>query len=60
MVHTQLQFRGASLKHILVTTRDDNQAQHLYKKALNADIEAVIGNLYSHDEVIMVAREIVN
>jgi len=60
MVHTQLQFRGASLKHILVTTRDDNQAQHLYKKALNADIEAVIGNLYSHDEVIMVARDIVN
>jgi len=25
---------------------------------LNADIEAVIRNLYSHDEVIMVARDI--
>jgi len=60
MVQTQLQSRDASLKHILVTTRADNQAQRLYKKALNADIEAVIRNLYSHDEVIMVARDVVN
>jgi len=58
MVQTQLQSRGATLKHILVTTRADNQAQRLYKKALNAKIESMIGNLYSHDEVIMVARDI--
>jgi len=58
MVQTQLQSRSATLKHMMVTTRADNQAQQLYKKALNADIEAVISNLYSHDEVIMVARDI--
>jgi ribosomal protein S18 acetylase RimI-like enzyme len=58
MVQRELQARGASLKHILVTTRADNQSQRLYKKALNAEIEAVISNLYSHDEVIMVARDV--
>jgi len=60
MVQRELQARGASLKHVLVTTRADNQSQRLYKKALNAEVEAVISNFYSHDEVIMVARDVVN
>jgi hypothetical protein len=39
-----------------VTTRTDNHAQRLYRKALGATPEAVIQDLYSADEVIMVAR----
>lgn len=49
--------RGARIKNILVTTRTDNTAQRLYRKTLDAEIEAVIKDLYSSDEVIMVARK---
>lgn len=48
----------AILKTIFVTTRTDNQAQELYKKTLNAEVKAVIENLYSGDEVIMVNNEL--
>lgn len=48
LVQTQLDSRGASIKHVLVTTRSDNQAQRLYKKVLNAEVESVISNLYSN------------
>ena len=58
MVKAQLAERGASLKHIVVTTRADNAAQRLYRKALGAEVEAEISNLYSADEVFMVARKV--
>lgn len=57
-VHQQLQSRGAGLKHIVVTTRADNLAQELYKKTLRAEVEATITNLYSADEVFMIARNV--
>ncbi len=47
----------AVLKHILVTTRADNHAQKLYASTLNARVEATLSNLYSADEVIMIARD---
>lgn len=50
--------RQAVLKHIIVTTRADNHAQKLYTDVLGAEIEATISNLYSADEVIMVARDV--
>tara|TARA_R110000868_G_scaffold411465_1_gene704411 strand:+ start:2266 stop:2742 length:477 start_codon:yes stop_codon:yes gene_type:complete len=45
----------SNLKAILVTTRTDNSAKSLYEKALKAKEIAVIKDLYSHDEVIMLA-----
>lgn len=51
-----LEENDSKLKAILVTTRSDNDAQKLYKKILGANIAGVIKNLYSHDEVIMLAR----
>ncbi|MCP3674319.1 MAG: GNAT family N-acetyltransferase [Gammaproteobacteria bacterium] len=48
----------SKLKHIIVTTRADNFAQKLYKQTLGAEVEATISNLYSADEVIMVARNV--
>ncbi|KTC87162.1 hypothetical protein Ldro_1834 [Legionella drozanskii LLAP-1] len=47
---------SSKLKAILVSTRTDNSAQALYKKALGAEQVAVIKDLYSHDEVIMIAN----
>ena len=55
-VARMLKRRGACIKNIIVTTRTDNQAQRLYRKVLGAAPEAVIKDLYSADEVIMVAR----
>jgi ribosomal protein S18 acetylase RimI-like enzyme len=59
MVVNQLSERGATLNTILVTTRADNEAQRLYRKTLGAEIEAVIPGLFSADEVVMVARNLV-
>ena len=53
----QLAERGAALNAVLVSTRTDNQAQRLYRKALGAEVAATIPSLYSADEVIMVARD---
>ncbi|MCF7852428.1 MAG: GNAT family N-acetyltransferase [Simkaniaceae bacterium] len=50
--------REACIKHILVSTRTDNRAQALYKKILNARPEMVIRELFSADEVLMIARNI--
>ena len=58
LVREHLAAREARLKHILVSTRADNHAQSLYKKVLGADVEATISNLFSADEVYMVARDI--
>jgi predicted N-acetyltransferase YhbS len=57
-VNCQLAARGAKIKHIIVTTRLDNYAQKLYQKTIGAEVEATIRNLYSADEVLMVARNI--
>ena len=51
-----LKDQDSLLKSIIVTTRSDNQAQSLYKKVLNAEMAGTIKNLYSHDEVIMLAK----
>ena len=58
LVKNSLLKNGSSLKHILVTTRADNFAQQLYKDVLGAKIEATISNLYSADEVLMIARDV--
>ena len=56
MIKDELKQREASIKNILVSTRTDNKAQNFYKKILNAKPEAVISNLFSADEVLMIAR----
>jgi ribosomal protein S18 acetylase RimI-like enzyme len=60
LVREQLGTRGATLKHIIVTTRADNYAQGLYRDALGAEVECTIRDLYSADEVIMIARNVEN
>lgn len=57
-IKCQLATRGAKIKHIIVTTRSDNYSQKLYRKTIGAESEATISNLYSADEVFMVARNI--
>ncbi len=56
MIKDELNLREASIKSILVSTRTDNEAQKLYKKTLHAKPEIVIPNLFSADEVLMIAR----
>lgn len=58
LVKSHLANRGSIVKHILVSTRADNHAQKLYRKVLGAEVEATISNLYSADEVFMVARNV--
>jgi len=53
-----LKKRNARIKSIIVTTRTDNQAQVLYRRVLGAEPQAVIKDLYSADEVILLARNI--
>lgn len=57
-INCQLAGRGAKIKHIIVTTRADNYAQKIYEKTIGATVEATIRNLYSADEVVMVARDV--
>lgn len=58
LVNNHLSLNGSTLKHILVTTRADNFAPQLYKSTLGAEIETTITNLYSDDEVLMIARNV--
>ncbi|CCN70093.1 3-oxoacyl-(Acyl carrier protein) synthase (fragment) [Vibrio nigripulchritudo SFn118] len=58
LVKEQLSSQGSVLKHILVTTRADNFAQKLYQSKLGAQVETTISNLYSADEVLMIARNV--
>ncbi len=59
LVRKDLADQGSRLKHVIVTTRaDNNRAQALYKNLLRAEVEATITNLYSADEVFMVARNL--
>jgi ribosomal protein S18 acetylase RimI-like enzyme len=55
LVNCYLQSKGSILKSILVTTRTDNSAQKLYQNALGAKVQATVKDMYSHDEVIMIA-----
>lgn len=58
LVKDELAKKNSKLKHIMVTTRADNHAQQLYKSTLGAEVEATISNLYSADEVLMIARNV--
>ncbi|RJP51993.1 MAG: GNAT family N-acetyltransferase [Anaerolineaceae bacterium] len=60
LVRAQLGKRGATLKHIIVTTRADNYAQKLYQKNLGVETEAMIKDLYSADEVFMIRRNVIS
>lgn len=48
---------SSNLKAILISTRTDNLARSLYEKVLKAKEVAVIKNLYSYDEIIMLATD---
>lgn len=58
LVRKELAVQGSRPKHVIVTTRADNYAQALYRDTLGAEIEATITNLYSADEVFMIARNL--
>ena len=58
LVKEELTQRVAVLKHVVVTTRADNSAQNIYRETLNASVETTISDLFSADEVIMIARNI--
>lgn len=57
-VKQHLADQGSTFKHVLVTTRADNFAQKLYQSTLGAEVETTISNLYSADEVLMIARNV--
>ena len=48
----------SKIKSIIVTTRAENKAQELYKKTLDEKVVAVIKDLYAHDEVTMMAKDV--
>ncbi len=56
-VQLYLTDNSATLKSILVSTRADNTAQELYKKTLGAEVVLVVKDLYSADEVLMIANK---
>jgi len=58
LVKEELTQRESVLKHVVVTTRKDNEAQKIYRETLSALVEATIPDLFSADEVIMIARDI--
>ena len=58
MVKDDLAQRNAIIKHVVVTTRTDNESQKLYIKTLQVQREAIITNLFSADEVFMISRNI--
>ncbi|MFB9874788.1 GNAT family N-acetyltransferase [Vreelandella sulfidaeris] len=58
LVKAQLALKNSVLKSVMVSTRADNHAQKLYKQTLGAEVVATISNLYSADEVLMVARNV--
>jgi ribosomal protein S18 acetylase RimI-like enzyme len=49
--------RPRSVQLIKVTTGTDNKAQGLYKKALGAEPECVMKNIFHGDELIMFSRK---
>lgn len=57
-VQSNIAERGAIIKHLIVTSHADNDAQRLYRKTLGVEVETTIANLYSGDEVVMIARNV--
>lgn len=55
-VKEYLTHQNSILKAVIVTTRSDNTAQHLYERTLGAKANVIIKDLYSHDEVVMISR----
>jgi ribosomal protein S18 acetylase RimI-like enzyme len=55
-IKASLQKRGSLLKLVEVTTGTENPVQRLYKKTLDAKVEAVIKDFFRGDEAIMIAR----
>lgn len=55
-IKKHLDERGSKLKLIEVTTSTENDAQHIYRKHLGAEIEATIKDFFRGDEVIMIKR----
>jgi predicted N-acetyltransferase YhbS len=55
-VVTELKANGQSLKAVLVSTRDDNDAKSLYAKVLGAKTVASIDGLYSATEIFMLSE----
>lgn len=58
LVQNELKQRGSTIRSILIGTRIDNSAQKLYANTLGAEIVATIRNLFSADEVLMIAKNI--
>lgn len=56
MVANHLAGYGATIKHFLVSTRTDNNAQKLYRETLNITKSVVISDLYSSDEIFLVGQ----
>lgn len=56
-IQIYLEDSNSKLKAILVSTRSDNKAKALYEKVLGAKEIVVIKNLYSNDEVLMLALQ---
>lgn len=57
-VRSVLAMHDSVLKHVMVTTRADDQAQRLYASILGAEVKALVPDLYSYDEVVMIARNV--
>jgi ribosomal protein S18 acetylase RimI-like enzyme len=57
-VKDHLRDNQSVLKSILISTRSDNHAQELYKKVLGAQVIATLTDLYSADEVLMLAKSL--
>ena len=55
-VKDYLNHQNSILKAVIVTTRSDNAAQHLYERTLGAKVSVIIKDLYSHDEIVMISR----
>ena len=49
---------GVKLKHVIITTRADNYAQRLYRVTLGDEVEGTIRDVYSWDEVIIIAKNV--
>lgn len=56
-IQIYLDDNNSTLKAVLVSTRSNNKAKALYEKALGAEEIAVIKDLYSSDEVLMLAHQ---
>jgi ribosomal protein S18 acetylase RimI-like enzyme len=56
LVVAELRSNGQSVKSVLVSTRADNDATHLYSRVFGARIVASIEGLYSATEVLMLAE----